>query len=296
MRRDLLNFKMKVLTPMLLALASWNAGLAAAQHAWPNSLSVAAGGSGEDLRNSSVQLRLALFEIHYLNLALDQTTETLDGLELRTRGGSFSLGTDPIAEWSVEAGVDASGIADQYNIREPRIRLTYAPYALEGWDLSLEGQSASFVFANRPNILFSTSEVELQSRGLRFESGYGFRNGVSLRAWYEKTELSPDFDEMDRPLLAMVVAESAISVATAWAEERWGLSLGYARRKWSINSRVETQRAKVSREVSRTLSISGDLRWTKRFWNALRLSQTRSVTDAQAEPSGSALLEVGLNF
>jgi hypothetical protein len=277
-------------------MLSPNLAKAWAQSNWPNSLILSTGGSGQDSRTAMAQLRMAVLDVHYLSIAVDQSIESLDGVELKTRGGSLAIGSDPIAEWSLEAGLEFSGIADQYSIREPRLRLTFAPYSLEGWDVAIEAQSASFIFANRPNILFSTSEVELQTRGLRIDSGFSFRSGFSVRAWYEKSELSPDFDEMDRPLLALVIPESAIATATSWAEERWGLGLGYARRKWGVYSRAETQRAKVSREISRTLSMSGDWRWSKRIWNSIRVSQSKSLTDTAAEPSGSVSIDLGVTF
>ncbi len=270
----------------------------------PSSLSLGASSSNTNSTATNAALRWMLPKNYWLDFAFDRATDETDGLKTTTQGGSFSVGTDPIEDAAVEIGIDGFGIADQFHVRELRVRGVWSPESFfgslnPGIEFVVELRGALFKFSNSPNPIFRSNEVELEAKTLRAEFGWFGWAPWTVRVWSEQTQLAQDFVQLERPLAPIFVPLTAISTAVSWPGEEYGASLGYGRNRWSARILGAWKKASISHDESTTFAISGDYRWTRRFSTGLRVSTIHVISDASTdtlEPAQVGGLDLVLSF
>lgn len=259
----------------------------------PSSLTVSGSSSSADTRAASAALRLVGPKNFWLDLGFDSATEKTDTLETKTTGMTAAVGTDPLEMFAAEVGFTGYGVQNQYNVREVRAR---GSLAVGDFDLALEGRAATFSFVNTPNSIFSSPEVELETRSWRGEIGWYGLAPYSLRAFYEGTALDSRFNDMARPVAPLFIPETAIAAAMAWPVEEVGGTLGYSSRLWGTTAGYSQRKAYVTAERTGVTTLSADYRWTQSVTTGLRFSSSRSLDDQTLDPIQTIALDLTLLF
>ena len=78
----------------------------------PSTVTVGGTSSNTGARSGGLDLRLMLPKDFWIDVAANSASDEIDGLQTKTTGAAASLGTDPLGEYPVEGGFDASGVAD----------------------------------------------------------------------------------------------------------------------------------------------------------------------------------------
>lgn len=140
----------------------------------PSSVVLGAGTSSTGTKSGLVDARVMLPHNYWIGAAFNHAIEATDGFETKTSGSAFSIGTDPLEEYSIEGGYDNSGVQDQYRVQEGRVLFSAMPdhfFGLSngGFEAAVELRAAKFSFVNTPNIIFQSTTVELAAQSARLE-------------------------------------------------------------------------------------------------------------------------------
>jgi hypothetical protein len=267
----------------------------------PSSVTLSGSSSSSNTKSGALGVHLMLPRNFWIDGAVDQATEDTDGLLTKTLGGSVSLGTDPLAEYALDVGVDTSGVEDQYRVTEGRARITAMPDSYfglsnSGLELVLELRSARFAFANNPNIIFNTNGVELNAGTLRFEANWYGWSPWSLRLWTEQTSLDDKFKDLNRPLAPLFIPVTAISTGLSWPGDEYGIGFGYSRRRWGLRLALSKKRAAITEDKTTTAALAADLRWTPRVSTSLRFAQIQGVTEGTSGSDGEPIQTGGVDL
>ena len=259
----------------------------------PSSITVSGTTSSAETRSMGAALRLFLPRNYWNDATLDRAIEKTDDLETSTTGGSLSIGTDPLDEFSVDFGFDAFGIEDQFRVQEARARLAFVPASFES---ILEIRTARFSFANSPNPIFQNREVVLDAQTLRLEFGWYGWTPWSIRAWTEQSHVAGGFSDLARPLAPVFIPVTAISTALSWPGEEYGISSSYSRRRWGARLALSTKRAIISGDRTFGVVAIGDYKWTRRVTIALRVSRTAVLAESNDSAESEPILSTGLDL
>lgn len=259
----------------------------------PSSITVSGTSSNADTKSIGAGVRLFLPQNYWVDATFDRATEQTDELETKTIGGSFSVGTDPLDQYSLDLGFDAFGIEDQFQVQEARVRVAAMPTSFES---ILEIRSARFSFANSPNAVFQNREVILDAHTLRLEFGWYGWTPWSVRAWTELVQVASGFSDLARPLAPIFIPVTAISTALSWPGEEYGFSTSYSRRLWGARITVSTKRAIISGDRTATLAVSGDYKWTRHLTSGVRISRVSTLEATSGSTDLDPILTTGLDL
>ena len=267
----------------------------------PSTANFSLSGSNSDAQSATVGLQLMLPRNFWIAGSLDSAKEKTDDFETNTNGGSIAIGTDPLGEYGVEAGIDGFGVDNQYRVREARIRGVLAPdsiFELEnpGIEAGIEYRVGRFAFANSPNIIFNTTEVELETRTVHVDVTWNTGRYWTFRAYAERTSLPSAFADLNRPLAPLFIPESAISTAVSWPDEEGGGTVGYSRGRYGIRVGLSQKHSPISGAVSALHSAGIDYRLTRRLLIGARGSVSRSLDDTSLDPIQTIGLDLSLQF
>ncbi len=269
----------------------------------PSALVVGGGASSTGTKSGLFDVRFMLPRNYWIGAAFNRAIEETDGLETKTSGSAFSIGTDPLEEYSVEGEYDNSGVDDQYRVQEGRVRFTAMPdnffgLSNSGFEATLELRASKFSFANSPNIIFQSTTVELAAQNARLELAWYGWSPWTIRMWTEKGTLADGFKELARPLAPLFVPLAAISTAVSWTGEEVGAGVAFSRRRWSTRLMGSSRTATVTGEQTGTLSVGGEFRWTPQIATALRFSHTAAMTQSSQTTStdGDPIQSYGLDL
>lgn len=238
---------------------------------------------------------------YWIELSADRAIELTDGFETKTRGLSGTVGTDPLADYSVDLGADAFGVESQYSVREGRIRLTAMPssvFGLEnpGIELAFEFRGSEFEFANSPNLIFTASPVILRAQAYRLEIVFYLLSPWAIRLHSERAELASGFSDLNRPLAPLVIPETAISTAVSWPGQEDGVGLSYGTKKWSARIGAVRKQAAVTEDKTLTASIAADYAWSRKVSTGLRYANSKSEDDSALTPIETVGIDIQLSF
>lgn len=269
--------------------------------ALPSTVNVSVSSSSSETQSASIGAQLMLRKNFWLAGSIDSAKEKTDDFESTTSGGSVSVGSDPLDEYSFEAGVDGFGVDNQYRVRELRIRGTLAPdsiFELEnpGVEIGIEYRIGRFSFSNSPNIIFNTTEVELETRTLHFDATCNVGRHWTFRAYVERTTLPSAFSDLNRPLAPLFIPESAISTAVSWPDDEGGGTIGYNRGRFGIRVGLSQKHAAVSGAVSALHSLGIDYRLTHKLLIGARSTVSRSLDDTSLDPIQTFGLDLSVQF
>jgi hypothetical protein len=268
----------------------------------PSAITLSGTSSNAGINSGTFDARVMLQRNFWLGAAFDHAVENTDGFEIKTSGSAFSIGTDPLAEYTIEGGYENSGVTDQYRVQEGRVRLTAMPDRVfsvsnRGVEAAIELRTARFSFANTPNPVFQTTTVELQAQSARFELSYYGWSPWTIRLWTEKTKLAEGFKDLARPLAPLFIPLAAISTAVSWPGEEFGAGLAYSRHRWSTRIFGSYRTAFVSNEQTGTLGLATDFKWTSWISNSLRFSHVTALAQSSsaAASDGQPIQTYGLD-
>lgn len=267
----------------------------------PSTLSIAGSQSSSETMSSMVAARLMLPKNFWIEVSMDRATESTDGLETKTLGLSGTVGTNPISDYSVDLGVDAFGVDDQYNVREGRARITAMPmtvFGLEnpGVEVSAEYRGSEFEFANTPNPIFSSNQVRLAVQTFRMELSLYMFSPWTLRFYGERAQLADAFKDLNRVLAPLFIPETAISTAVSWPGEEDGMTLSYGGKSWSARVSAARKKASVTEDKTFTSAIAFDYAWTKKISTGVRYANAKSEDDSSLSPIETVGLDIQLTF
>lgn len=268
----------------------------------PSTFTLSGTSSNAGTKTGGAAIHLMLPGNYWINGAADQAVEETDGLETKTLGGSISIGTDPLDEFSVDFGFDGSTVESQYRVQEGRLRVAVMPDSVfslnnPGLEMVIELRAGRFSFANSPNPVFQTNEVQLESRTARFELGWYGSSPWTFRLWTEQVQLADGFKELNRPLAPLFIPLTAISTGLGWPREEWAGSLGYSKNRWSARLQVSKKRAFVTDDKTITYLTAGDFKWTRRLTSGVRIST--AVSDGgsvTSDPINTLGADLGFSF
>ena len=274
----------------------------------PSTATISGSSSSTGAKSGVLDVRLMLPKNFWIDVAGNSATDEIDGLQTKTTGGSASVGTDPLGEYAIEGGFDASGVADQYRVQEARLRFTAMPDQIlsvsnSGFEVALELRSARFSFANSSNIIYSSSTVQFTAQTERLELAWYGWSPFSFRVWGENAQLDEGFKDLARPLAPVYIPEAAISTGTSWPGQEIGASFGIGKKRWSTRIAGSKKTAAVTGDQTATITLSGDFKWTKSFATALRFSSastlgdnSSSTTSAPSDPIQTSGLDLIVSF
>lgn len=267
----------------------------------PSAVSLSTSSSSSDAQSATIGLQLMLPRNFWIAGSVDSAKEKTDDFESNTTGGSVAIGTDPLAEYGIEAGIDGFGVDNQYRVREARIRGVLAPdfiFELEnpGIEIGLEYRVGRFSFANSPNIIFNTAEVELETRTVHVDVTWNAGRHWTFRAYAERTSLPSAFSDLNRPLAPLFIPESAISTAVSWPDDEGGGTIGYSRGRFGVRVGLSQRHSAVSGAISALHSAGIDYRLTHRLLIGIRGAVSRSLDDTSLDPIQTAGLDLSLQF
>lgn len=267
----------------------------------PSTISLSGSQSSSDTKSGAVSARLIFAKNFWTEFTADRSTDTTEGFETKTLGLSATLGTNPLADYSVDLGVDSFGVDDQYSVREGRVRVTAMPYSVlglenPGIELAGEYRRGQFEFANTPNPVFSSNPVSLTTDSYRVELGLFMLAPWTIRLHAERAHLADGFSDLNRPLAPLFIPETAISTAVSWPGEENGIALSYGGRKWSARIGAIRKAAAVTGDKTVTLSFAADYRWTKKISTGLRYAHSKSEDDSSLEPIQTVGFDVVLSL
>lgn len=267
----------------------------------PSAVNFSLSSSSSDAQSATLGLQLMLPKNFWIAGSVDSAKEKTDDFESNTSGGSVAIGTDPLAEYGIEAGIDGFGVDNQYRVREARIRGVFAPdnvLELEnpGIEIGAEYRVGRFSFANSPNIIFNTTEVELETRTLHLDLTWNIGRHWTFRAYTERTSLPSAFSDLNRPLAPLFIPESAISTAVSWPDDEGGGTIGYSRGRFGIRVGLSQKHSAISGAVSALHSVGVDYRLTRQLLIGMRGSVSRSLDDTSLDPIQTVGLDLSLQF
>ena len=267
----------------------------------PSAVSLSTSSSSSDAQSATIGLQLMLPRNFWIAGSVDSAKEKTDDFESNTTGGSVAIGTDPLAEYGIEAGIDGFGVDNQYRVREARIRGVLAPdfiFELEnpGIEIGLEYRVGRFSFANSPNIIFNTAEVELETRTVHVDVTWNAGRHWTFRAYAERTSLPSAFSDLNRPLAPLFLPESAISTAVSWPDDEGGGTIGYSRGRLGVRVGLSQRHSAVSGAISALHSAGIDYRLTHRLLIGIRGAVSRSLDDTSLDSIQTAGLDLSLQF
>lgn len=267
----------------------------------PSTLSFSGSQSSGDTKSGAVAARFILPKNYWIEVSADRAIESTDGLETKTLGLSGTVGTDPLADYSVDLGADTFGVDSQYTVREARIRLTAMPIAVlglenPGIEMAFEYRGAEFEFANTPNSIFTSNQVLLRAQTYRLEAAFYMLSPWALRLHAERADLANGFQDLNRPLAPIFIPETAISTAVSWPGEEDGIGISYGAKKWGARIGAVRKRAAITEDKTFTASLAVDYAWTKKISTGVRYAHSKSEDDTTLEPIETVGLDVQLGF
>lgn len=258
----------------------------------PSTATLSVSGSNTETRSGAMGLHYFFSSNYWIDVSADSSTEKTDSLETKTTGAALSLGTDPLATVAVDVGGDATGVKDQYSVREGHVRVTWTPEFIDSFDFTFEYRRATFAFTNTPNSVFSESVVELPAHSGRLEVGFFGWSPLSLRIYGEKSQVDSRFSDLGRTLAPLVIPSTAISTALAWPESDLGFSVRYSGARWGFGVGASQKRAAVTGERTGTLTLTSDYEWNRKVTSGLRVTTSRPTDDTSADPIHTMGLEL----
>jgi len=267
----------------------------------PSTVSFSSSQSSGDTKSGTVAARLILPKNYWIEVSADRAIESTDGLETKTLGLSGTVGTDPLADYSMDVGADTFGVDTQYTVREARVRLTAMPSAVLNFDnpgieMAFEYRGAEFEFANSPNSIFTSNQVLLRVQTYRLEAAFYMLSPWTLRLHAERADLASGFQDLNRPLAPLFIPETAISTAVSWPGEEDGIGLSYGAKKWSARIGAIRKRAAITEDKTFTASIAFDYSWTKKLSTGVRYANSKSEDDSTLKPIETVGLDLQLSF
>jgi len=267
----------------------------------PSTVSLSASQSSGETKSGAVAARLMLPQNYWIEISGDRAIELTDGLETKTLGLSGTVGTDPLADFSIDLGADSFGVDSQYAVREGRIRLTAMPIAVFGFDnpgieMAFEYRGAEFEFANTPNPIFTSSQVLLRAQTYRLEAVFYMLSPWTLRLHAERAELANGFLDLNRPLAPLFTPETAISTAVSWPGQEDGIGISYGAKKWSARIGAIRKQAAITEDKTFTASIAADYAWTRKVSTGIRYANSKSEDDSTLTPIETVGIDIQLSF
>ncbi len=267
----------------------------------PSTISFSGSQSSGETKSVVLAARLALPGNFWVEASADHATESTEGLETKTLGLSATVGTNPIADYSIDLGADSFGVDNQYTVREGRIRLTAMPLVIFGFDnpgieIAGEYRGAEFEFANSPNLVFTANPVRLDAQTFRLEMGFFMMAPWTIRVYAERVQLAAGFKDLNRPLAPLFMPETAISTAISWPGEDDGIGLSYGGKRWGGRVGASRKRAAVTEDVTFTSTIAFDYAWSKKVSTGVRYANSKSENDSTLEPIQTLGLDLVVSF
>lgn len=267
----------------------------------PSTVSFSTNHSSGDTKSGAVAARLMLPRNYWIEVSADRATELTDGLETKTVGISGTVGTDPLADYSIDLGADAFGVDSQYVVREGRVRMTAMPISVFGLDnpgieMAFEFRGAEFEFANSPNPIFTSSQVLLRAQTYRLEAVFYMLSPWTLRLHAERAELANGFQDLNRPLAPLFVPETAISTAVSWPGQEDGIGISYSAKKWSARIGAIRKQAAITEDKTFTASIACDYSWTRKVSTGIRYANSKAENDSTLAPIETVGIDIQLSL